>query len=127
MAPAVKPLALVVTCGCGERGRVLPGESWTCPSCGRSYGTGDVPQEEYAAIVRDVNRTKLRAIVGMAVIAAVFVPLGIILGGEVWMTGAVVLAAFYFWYGPRVKRDVRRILRDLPRWEIREQDGPSGE
>jgi hypothetical protein len=117
---AVKPLALVVTCGCGERGRVMPGETWSCPACGRTYGTGDVPEEEYAAVVREVNRTKLRAIGGMAVIAAIFFPLGFILGGELWLTGIVLLAVFYFGYGPKVKRDVRRIIRTLPHWTIRE-------
>ncbi len=118
----MKPLALVVTCGCGGRGRVLPGEGWTCPSCGRTYETVDVLGEEYAAVVREVNRTKLRAIAGFAVIVAVFVPLGLVLGSELWITGAVVLAVFYFAYGPKVKRDVRRIVRDLPRWTVRERD-----
>ncbi len=116
---AVKPLALVVTCGCGERGRVLPGEIWTCPGCGRQYGT-DAVQEDYAALVRRINAIKLRAILGMAVIVAVWIPLAILLGGEVWFTGAVVLAVFYLGYGPRVKREVRRTLRTLPTWTVRE-------
>ena len=117
----MKPLALVITCGCGGRGRVLPAETWTCSSCGRTYQTAGVPGDEYAAIVRDVNRTKLMAIAGFAAIVAVFLPLGLLLGSELWITGAVVLAVFYFAYGPKVKRDVRRILRDLPRWEVTEE------
>lgn len=118
----MKPLALVVTCGCGERGRVLPGQPWTCPVCGRAYETSDIPAGEYAALVRDVNRAKLTAIAGFAGLLAVFLPLGFVLGPELWLTGAVVLAAFYFWYGPRVKRQVRRIVADLPRWTVRERD-----
>jgi hypothetical protein len=118
----VKPLALVVSCGCGERGRVEPGASWSCPVCGRTYDTADIPGDEYAAVASEVNRTKLRALIGFAVIAAVFVPLGFLLGAELWITGAVVLAVFYFAYGPKLKRDVRRIVRDLPLWEIREHE-----
>lgn len=115
----MKPLALVVTCGCGERGRLLPGETWTCPACAKTYGT-DAVEDDYAAFVRHVNRIKLRAILGTAIIVAIWIPLAIVLGGEVWLTGAVVLAVFYFWYGPKVKRDVRRTLRNLPRWTVRE-------
>jgi len=118
----VKPLALVVSCGCGERGRVEPGAPWSCPACGRTYDTADIPGDEYAAIASEVNRTKLRALIGFAVIAAVFVPLGFLLGAELWITGAVVLAVFYFAYGPKLKRDVRRIVRDLPLWEVREHE-----
>ncbi len=120
-----KPLALVVTCGCGGRGRVQPGETWSCPACGRSFETTDVPGAEYAAIAREVNQAKLRAFAGFAVIAAVFVPLGFVLGPELWITGAVVLAVFYFAYGPKLKRDVRRIVADLPSWTVRERGGGS--
>lgn len=123
----VKPLGLVVTCGCGGLGRVEPGATWSCPSCGRTYETADIPGDEYAAVASEVNRTKLRALAGFAVIAAVFVPLGFVLGAELWITGAVVLAVFYFAYGPKLKRDVRRIVGGLPRWTVREHDeGPTG-
>ena len=123
----MKPLALIVTCDCGEHGRVEPGATWSCPSCGRTYETADIPGDEYAAVASEVNRTKLRALVGFAVIVAVFVPLGFLLGAELWITGAVVLAVFYFAYGPKLKRDVRRIVRDLPRWEVRgHQEGTPG-
>lgn len=124
---AVGPLALVVSCGCGERGRVMPGEVWTCPACGRSYGTSEVPGEEYAEVVRRVNRAKLMALSGIVVIVVLFVPLGLALGAQLWVTGMVLLAVWYFWYGPRHKRVVRRILRDLPQWEVHEQDGDTSQ
>ncbi len=124
---SVKPLALVVTCGCGGRGRVQPGDAWSCPSCGRTYGTAEIPGEEYAAVGREVTRAKLRALTGFGVIVAAFLPLGFLLGAELWITGAVLLAVFYFAYGPKLKRDVRRMVGDLPRWTVEERDDAAGE
>ena len=40
---------ITVTCECGE---LFYGERWTCPVCGRSYDSGQIPADEYAQIRR---------------------------------------------------------------------------
>src|SRR5918995_1731401 len=41
---------ITVTCECGERHELFYGERWTCPACGRSYDSRNIPEDEYAAI-----------------------------------------------------------------------------
>src|SRR3954454_20366953 len=45
---------ITITCDCGETQRVDYGESYTC-TCGRSWSTRSIPEDEYARI-RSLDR-----------------------------------------------------------------------
>src|SRR5919108_6303267 len=84
---------ITVTCECGERHELFYGERWTCPSCGRSYDSRNIPEDEYAAI-RSLQR-RFRALpiaigVTVAVLAIVFTLTGNVTGVFFLMPVAIV-------------------------------------
>lgn len=112
------PLPLVVNCPCGARGRGVQAGTWTCEACGQAWDLAGVPEDDYAALVRSVRRTKAASFAGLALVAAIFVPLSLLVSHAFVGTGFVVLAVWYYWYGPFHRKRVRRLYASLPRWQV---------
>jgi hypothetical protein len=116
---------ITVTCECGERHELFYGERWTCPSCGRSYDSRNIPEDEYAAI-RSLQR-RFRALpiaigIAVAVLAIVFTLTDNIVG--VFFLLPVAIIGWFVFIRPSHQRRYREAIADLPRWNLR-ADGPA--
>ena len=117
---------ITVTCECGERHDLFYGERWTCPSCGRSYDSGNIPAHEYAQI-RSLQR-RYRAVpialgIVVAALAITFTLTGNVAG--VFFLMPVALIAWFVFIRPTHRKRYRAAIADLPRWDLR-ADGPAG-
>jgi hypothetical protein len=115
----VRSPKITVTCDCGESRKVDYGESYTC-TCGRTWSTASIPEDEYRRIRVLDQRYRL---VGWAV-AAVFgaLVLSILLTRPL----AVVFLAplsMALWFGllrPMVRRRHWRQVQQLTRsWKLK--------
>ena len=116
----IKGPPITVTCECGERHELFYGERWTCPSCGRSYDSGRIPQDEYAR-VRSLQR-RFRAVpiavgVAVAALAIVFTLTGNVAG--VFFLMPIALIAWFVFIRPTHRKRYRAAIADLPRWDLR--------
>jgi hypothetical protein len=117
---------ITVTCECGERTELFYGERWTCPSCGRSYDSRNIPAQEYAQI-RSLQR-RYRALpvalgLVVAALAILFTLTGNIVG--VFFLMPVALISWFVFIRPTHRKRYRAAIADLPRWDLR-ADGPAG-
>jgi hypothetical protein len=116
----VKGPAITVTCECGEREELFYGQRWTCPSCGRSYDTRQVPEAEYAAIRRVQRRFRALPIalgLAVAVLAILFT-----LSGNAFSVFVLLPLSVATWFAflrPVHRRRYRAAIADLPRWNLR--------
>lgn len=109
---------ITITCDCGEVKRVAYGESWRCERCGRSWNTHQIPAEDYERLLRSVRRFRFEALGFALLIAAVAVPLIVVVSPALVYAVPLVAAAWLFLYLPMWRRKVRRVARDAPRWEL---------
>src|SRR5712692_5315052 len=66
---------ITVNCDCGESKQVAYGERWRCERCQRSWDTRQIPEAEYAGLLRRMRRCRLEAICVAGVLAAILIPL----------------------------------------------------
>ena len=111
---------ITLTCECGETTYVSYGDRWTCPKCGRSWNTRQIPMEQYAAL-RQTQLKYRRMPVAMSVVAlisiVVFIIAGQAFGGLVLV--AFCASAYSMFVRPLHKKRYRKALADLPSWEIK--------
>jgi len=108
---------ITIACECGESREVPYGERWKCERCGRSWNTAQIPEEEYAGLLRTMRHRKLEAIGVAVAIALVLVPLVVVSTSFIFAV-PIVAAAWLFLYLPRWRRRVRAAAHDAPRWEL---------
>ena len=111
---------ITVTCECGERHDLFYGERWTCPACGRSYDSRNIPADEYAQI-RSLQR-RYRAVpvalgLVVAALAIVFTLTGNVAG--VFFLMPVALIAWFVFIRPTHRKRYRAAIAELPRWDLR--------
>lgn len=111
---------ITLTCDCGEQGHAAYGERWTCPACGRTYDTSRIPREEYLGLLRNVRRYRLLALGPPFLLAAVLVPLTIVVGLQFAFLLFVLVLAWGLLALPQLRRRAERSLREsTPRWKLR--------
>jgi Flp pilus assembly protein TadB len=109
---------ITIRCECGESKDVPYGERWRCQRCGRSWNTQQIPAEEYEGLLRRVRRHQLEALALAAVIAAVLVPLIVVVSSGFILLVPMVMAAWLFVFLPFWRRRYRRTARTAPRWQL---------
>ncbi len=107
-----------ITCECGEANDVAYGERWRCERCHRSWNTEQIPPEEYAGLLRRIRRCRLEAFGLAAILAAILVPLIVVVSPSFIFMTPIIAAAWLFLYLPRWRRRVRVAARSAPRWEL---------
>ena len=50
---------ITITCDCGATAEVAYGDRWTCPTCGKSWDTTQIPAADYDVLVRGVQPVPL--------------------------------------------------------------------
>lgn len=109
---------ITITCECGETKQVPYGQRWVCERCGRSWNTEQIPPDEYADLLRTMRRRKLEAFGSAAVLAAILVPLIVVVNTAFIFVTPIVMAAWLFLYLPIWRRRVRAAARSAPKWEL---------
>ena len=112
--------AITLRCDCGAEGQAQYGERWTCPTCGRSYDTAQIPTADYDAIKSLDRRYRLASQAVVAVMALVV--LAIAITGQLLPILAalgVVLIGWFLYIKPFVHRRHKRAVGELTRkWEL---------
>lgn len=109
---------ITVKCECGNAKELAYGERWRCEQCQRSWDTGQIPAAEYDGLLRRMRRVRLEAIALAAVLAAILVPLIVVVNTSFIFLTPLVVAAWLFLYLPMWRRKARRAARSSPRWEL---------
>lgn len=111
--------AITVTCGCGEVRYLHYGEVWRCEKCGTTWNTNQIPEEEYAAVLRLQRRQvivpALILVLGLATVI-LFMVLGRVYG--VILLPFAMFAWFMF-VRPIQRRRFAAQMAELPKWELK--------
>ncbi len=113
--------AITLRCDCGTEGRAQFEERWTCPSCGRSYDTGQIPRADYEAIRALDRRYRLISWAIVGVMALIVLAVARTLQVIPILAGlAVTLGGWFLYVKPIVHRRHRAAVGKLTRsWELR--------
>jgi hypothetical protein len=109
---------ITIKCECGETKGVAYGERWRCERCGRSWNTQNIPVEEYEGLLRRMRRHKLEVFAVAALMAAVLVPLIVVVSSRFIAVVPMVMALWLFVFLPFWRRRYHRTAHGAPRWEL---------
>ncbi len=115
---AMRMPPITITCECGETKEVAYGERWRCERCGRSWNTRHIPAEEYEGLLRRMRRHKLEVLAVGGLLAAILVPLIVVVSPRFIAVVPMVMAIWLFVFLPFWRRRYRRTARGAPRWEL---------
>lgn len=111
---------ITITCDCGEVGHADLGERWRCDACGRTWDTAQIPSDDYERLLRGVRRYRLIVLGPPLLLAAILVPLTVLVGVQYAFLLFVLLMAHGLLVVPPVRRRAtERILTMAPRWKLR--------
>jgi len=114
----VRKPPITISCDCGETQEVPYGEIWRCESCGRVWDTNQIPAEEYEGFLRRMKRARLEAFALAALLAAIMVPLIVLVDATFIFVVPIVAAAWLFLYLPFWRRRTRQVAASSPHWEL---------
>jgi hypothetical protein len=109
---------ITINCECGETKGVAYGERWRCERCGRSWNTQNIPIEEYEGLLRRMRRHKLEVLAAAGLMAAILVPLIVVVSFRFTAVVPMVMALWLFVFLPFWRRRYHRSARAAPRWEL---------
>lgn len=96
--------AITITCDCGAIGRVPYGERWQCEKCGKAWNTEQIPRAEYDALLAGVRRYRLLVVGPPLVLAAVLIPLAVLVGLQYAFLLFVLVMAHGLLVVPQIRR-----------------------
>ena len=109
-----------IRCQCGAAREVPYGERWTCETCERTWDTGQIPPDQYAALLRPVRRYRLLVLGPPLVLAAVLIPLAVLVDVRFAFLLFVLVMGFALLVVPLLrKRASDRVRGSTPRWTLR--------
>ena len=109
---------ITVTCDCGQVEYVAYPATWTCPKCGRRWNTGQIPSEEYWAILKEQRGFRLEAMRIGALIGIAALILALLRPETAFLVILVAFGAWFLFYMPQWRKKVRRAARSVPRWNL---------
>jgi hypothetical protein len=116
----MKAPRITLRCDCKAEGMAAYGERWTCPECGRTYDTSQIPATDYESIKALDRRYRIGIWCVVGVMALIV--LAVAVTGQwfsVFAGLAVVLLSWFLFIKPAVHRRHRRAVSSLTRkWEL---------
>ncbi len=94
------------------------GETWACETCGRRWNTSQIPEAEYAGLMRSLRRYKIELLALTGGTVAVFLPLIVFVNASYVFLAAIAAFALLFVYLPFWRQRIRRAARAAPRWQL---------
>lgn len=108
-----------ITCDCGTGTSLAYGERWTCPRCGKTWNTAQIPREQYDALLASVRRYRLLVFAPAIGLAVILVPLGVLVNARYAYLLFVLELAFVLWVVPPLRRRAsRQALASTPKWQL---------
>jgi hypothetical protein len=115
----VREPPITVTCDCGHVGYVRYGDRLTCPECGKTWDTSQIPREDYASLLRSVRRYRWLSLGPPLVLAAILVPLAIVVGAQYGLLLFVLVFAYAVFVIPKVRERATRSVHESSRtWSL---------
>ena len=111
---------ITITCDCGASVDVPYGERWTCADCGRTWDTAQIPAADYDALLRGVRRYRLLVLGPPILLAAIMIPLAVIVGIQYAFLLFVFVMGYALLAVPQLRRRASRQMQDsTKRWKLR--------
>ena len=96
------------------------GERWTCPDCGKTWDTSQIPRADYAQLVRSVRRYRLLVLGPPVALAAVLVPMSVVVGVQYAFLLFLLVLAWGLIAMPLLRsRGTARVLQHVSTWKLR--------
>lgn len=96
------------------------GERWTCPDCGKTWDTAQIPRADYDRLVRSVRRYRLLVLGPPILLAAVLIPLSVTVGVQYALLLFLLLLAWGLLVMPQLRsRATATVLRHTSTWKLR--------
>jgi hypothetical protein len=116
----VRTLPITLTCDCGAATSVRFGERWTCPDCGKTWDTSQIPREDYDRLVRSVRRYRLLVLGPPVALAAVLIPLSVVVGIQYALLLFLLLLSWGLLVLPQLRsRATASVMRHASTWKLR--------
>jgi len=116
----VRSPLITITCDCGASAEAAYGQRWTCPACGRTWDTSQIPAADYDALLRGVRRYRLLVLGPPLVLAAILIPLAAIVGIQYAFLLFVLVMGYALVAVPQLRRRSSRRLRESTKsWKLR--------
>ncbi len=110
---------ITLTCDCGSRASVAYGDRWTCPQCGKTWNTAQIPREEYEALLSGIRRYRLLVFVPAIALAVVMVPLAVLVDVRFAFLLFILEMAFALMVIPPLRRRASmHVLTETPSWKL---------
>ena len=87
---------ITITCDCGALGYVPYGERWQCEKCGKTWDTSQIPRAEFDSLLAGVGPP--------LVLAAVLIPLAVLVGLQYAFLLFVLVMAYGLLVVPQIRR-----------------------
>lgn len=111
---------ITITCDCGAVQDLAYGERWQCTECGKTWDTGQIPQGEYDALLRGLKQYRLLVLVPPILLAAVLVPLAVLVGLQFAFLLFVFVMGYALLVVPQLRRRAAaRMRKSTMRWKLR--------
>jgi hypothetical protein len=115
----VRDLPITLQCDCGKLAAITYGERWTCPDCGKTWDTSQIPREEYDRLLGSVRRYRLLVLGPPVALAAVLVPMAVFVGIQWGILLFVLVMAYGLLAVPRLRtKAAERVLGNTRQWEL---------
>jgi hypothetical protein len=115
----VRSPKITVTCDCGETRKLDYGESYTC-SCGRTWSTGSIPEEEYGQIRSLDRRYRMAGYAAAALFGGLMLAIILTKPFEILFVLPFVMAMWFGFIRPFVRRRHWRQVQQLTRsWKLK--------
>lgn len=116
----VREPPITLNCDCGTAVAVSFGDRWTCPDCGRTWDTSQIPRDDYDQLLRSIRRYRLFAIGPPLALCAVLVPLAVLVGFQYAFLLFFLLLAYALLVMPRLRtKATARVLQHASTWKLR--------
>jgi hypothetical protein len=116
----VRSPLITITCDCGASTEAAYGDRWTCPTCGRTWDTRQIPAADYDALLRGVRRYRLLVLGPPLLLAAIMNPLAATVGIQYAFLLFVFVMAYALLAVPQLRRRASRQMRDSKKsWKLR--------
>jgi len=116
----VREPLITITCDCGASVEVAYGTRWTCPACGRTWDTAQIPAADYDVLVQGVRRYRLLVLGPPLLLAAVLIPLAAIVGIQYAFLLFVLVMAYALLAVPQLRRMASKRMRESTKsWKLR--------
>ena len=110
---------ITLNCDCGQTGYARYGERWTCPECGRTWDTSQIPSEEYGRLLKSVRRYQVLALGPPLVFAAILIPLAIVAGFQYGLLFFVLVFGYSVFVIPKLRERATRSVREsTTSWDL---------